>query len=281
MHRSVAFVSVDATMGAMQFLAIREQPLRIVLVWRTTIDSSWNYRLNSQHWRLYLNRQDGAWIDCAGERISLDAQRAWVVPPACDCRSGCGRPVEHFFVHFDAAGLPAAWLRRAFPRPFPAPLPPERLQRLGELRDRDASSAADRLALHALVADTLAGALAQRPTALRDELEAALGKADPVAPAIAFLDQTLDRPLDLAGLARRCGLSPDHFGRIFRQRTGLTPGRWLQERRVNLAAERLLAGAPIPEVAAAAGFANRHHFTRVFTRILGRPPARWRRSARS
>ena len=35
---------------------------------------------------------------------------------------------------------------------------------------------------------------------------------------------------------------------------------------------------PLAEIAAACGFADQSHFSRVFTQHLGLPPGRWRRT---
>jgi transcriptional regulator GlxA family with amidase domain len=102
-----------------------------------------------------------------------------------------------------------------------------------------------------------------------------------MGPALRFVDEHLAERLTVTALARQCRLSEHHYSRVFHARLGRTPTRYIQERRVAVAAERLVSGPdPIERVAADAGFANRYHFTRVFTRCMGVPPATYRRTGR-
>ncbi|WP_211101524.1 AraC family transcriptional regulator [Niveispirillum sp. SYP-B3756] len=82
----------------------------------------------------------------------------------------------------------------------------------------------------------------------------------------------------LADLARECGISVGHFSRAFKQSAGMSPHQWLLERRV-AQARHLLATSPSPiaEIAQQCGFADQSHLTRVFERITGTTPGRWRR----
>src|SRR4051794_13687566 len=78
----------------------------------------------------------------------------------------------------------------------------------------------------------------------------------------------LDRPLDVATLARHAAVSERTFARRFRAETGTTPLQWLLRRRV-LEAERLLEGTdlPVEDVATRCGFGTaaslREHFGRA------------------
>ena len=86
------------------------------------------------------------------------------------------------------------------------------------------------------------------------------------------------RDTSLSELAALCGLSRSYFVRAFKQITGIPPHRWLLAQRVKRAQE-LLRGSKLPiiEIAAACGFADQSHLTRVFSRALGISPAAWRR----
>jgi len=97
-----------------------------------------------------------------------------------------------------------------------------------------------------------------------------------------LIDARLDGAVSLAELARSCGLSVRQFTRAFRQSTGVSPHRWLTERRLHRACDLLQqTGHPLEEIATACGFATQSHFTRVFTRRIGLPPGAWRRLQRS
>ncbi len=96
--------------------------------------------------------------------------------------------------------------------------------------------------------------------------------------AIEFMTARLDGDPTIVDLARECGLSPSYFAHAFRQTTGITPHQWLIRRRVAFARELLLAGQlGLAEIAAACGFVDQSHFTRVFARVENETPGRWRR----
>jgi AraC family transcriptional regulator len=96
-----------------------------------------------------------------------------------------------------------------------------------------------------------------------------------------FVDCHLDGPLSLQDLATSVELSAFHFARAFRRATGVTPHRWVTERRVARASELLLRSElPIAEVAYAVGLASQSHLTRVFARSRGETPAAYRRRGR-
>jgi AraC family transcriptional regulator len=88
----------------------------------------------------------------------------------------------------------------------------------------------------------------------------------------------LGEDMSLAEPAAACGLSTGYFARAFRQSMGTPPYRWLLLQRV-LRAKSLLRDADVSltDVAAACGFADQSHFTRVFTSIVGASPGLWRK----
>jgi len=79
-------------------------------------------------------------------------------------------------------------------------------------------------------------------------------------------------------LAKRIGLSPRHFARLFRQEVGMTPATWVEETRVSAARSLLESGRiPTREVAEQCGFANVDTLRRSFLRHVGITPADYRK----
>jgi AraC-like DNA-binding protein len=96
-------------------------------------------------------------------------------------------------------------------------------------------------------------------------------------PALQYIDRHLAHDLSNATLARVCGVSEDHFIRVFRRNVGQTPAQYTLDRRVTAAAHRLVfSDDKIDAIAHAAGFRDRFYFTRVFARRMGLPPAAYR-----
>lgn len=96
--------------------------------------------------------------------------------------------------------------------------------------------------------------------------------------ATEFLEENYQKPVRLCELAALTGLSEVQFSRAFKETTGTPPHRWLQEIRIRKAQEFLSSRDwPLTEVAAATGFADQAHLTRVFKRVTGLTPAYWAR----
>ncbi len=92
-----------------------------------------------------------------------------------------------------------------------------------------------------------------------------------------FGDAHLAAPIGVADLAKAAGLSRFHFSRLFRAETGQTPAAWISNRRVQKAAQLLRERQlPIKEIARQCGFPDVQSFGKVFRRMVGQPPARYR-----
>jgi transcriptional regulator GlxA family with amidase domain len=88
-----------------------------------------------------------------------------------------------------------------------------------------------------------------------------------------------DADLSLEALARRMNVSPRHFARVFRAELGVSPGRYVEEVRVDTARRRLEESElSIEAVALACGFGNAGSFRRLFTKAVGVSPVEYRRT---
>jgi AraC family transcriptional regulator len=97
-----------------------------------------------------------------------------------------------------------------------------------------------------------------------------------------MIRENLDGNIHLCDLARECGLSVSHFTRTFRKSFGMSPCRWLLERRIDRSKELLVTSdLPIADIAIRSGFSDQTAFTRAFGRIVGDSPGRWRRAITS
>ena len=108
--------------------------------------------------------------------------------------------------------------------------------------------------------------------------------ADPPAAAIAKVRMRLDDapeiPVALSELAADAGLSRFQLLRAFEKATGLTPHAYLVQRRLQLARRLIARRMPLAEAAAASGFADQSHLTRLFYRSYGMTPGRFARGLR-
>lgn len=99
--------------------------------------------------------------------------------------------------------------------------------------------------------------------------------------AIAIANDLYAGRLSLKAVAAAAGIHPVHLARQFRSRMGCTYGEFVRRIRLTRALEQLRAGsATIAEVAAATGFADQSHLTRLVTTRIGLSPAAYRREIR-
>ncbi|MBR1218044.1 helix-turn-helix transcriptional regulator [Bradyrhizobium sp. U87765 SZCCT0131] len=93
-----------------------------------------------------------------------------------------------------------------------------------------------------------------------------------------FIDANLSDDISIDQLSKECGLSARYFARAFKQSTGMPPHQWLMKRRVDKAKELLqMVDWELTDIASTCGFVDQSHFTRVFSRVEGNSPGRWRR----
>ena len=99
---------------------------------------------------------------------------------------------------------------------------------------------------------------------------------DPVEHARELLDGSAE-PLSLNELAAQVGLSPAYLQRSFRRRFGVSPAEHLRARRFTELKSALREGAKVTDAVYAAGFGSASRVYEHADRLLGMPPARYRK----
>ena len=106
------------------------------------------------------------------------------------------------------------------------------------------------------------------------QLFAALHKTIMPAPSPdttqALLDAVQGAPMDLAAMAQQAGMTRFAFLRAFRRLAGVTPWRYVMDRRLNRAMELLLdSELPVKTIAYQCGFTDADYFSRLFRKETG------------
>ncbi|HSE48848.1 MAG TPA: helix-turn-helix domain-containing protein [Terriglobales bacterium] len=97
-----------------------------------------------------------------------------------------------------------------------------------------------------------------------------------------LLTERCTEPLTITAVAGAVGVHPAHLARNFSRFFRRSPGEHLRRSRVARAAALLReTAAPLAEIALACGFADQSHFTNLFRRYQGLPPAAFRSAHRS
>lgn len=88
---------------------------------------------------------------------------------------------------------------------------------------------------------------------------------------------------DIANLAQGIvNMNPLYFSHIFKEATGLTPTAYYQERRAHRAAHLLATtNLSCTQIAFELGYADGHHLSRIFRRVMGKSPKAYRLDAQN
>lgn len=215
------------------------------------------------YWRLYWNADPGWDIVLPRSRVALHPGEVVLVSPETIFHTAWRCPSRHLYLHFTTAGLAGDPLTGVHMLPYTAAF--TRLiamLRHHHFNELDACA----LACHALAR-------------LPDDAFAVREHSPHISRATALAGRFVHRQVTNTELARAAGMQVNSFIRRFRKETGSTPQRWHHQRRIDAACLALESEATaIDELAERFGFCDRHHFTRVFTRLRGIPPAAYRAS---
>ena len=256
---------------------VNRLPMRILRLARAPLWPWWYLsRARPTGLLFYANDISGASITCAERTIPLRSGRTVVIPTHAEFSSVPGPDTHQVFAEIDIPGLPPGL--PTFPIELPAdPLLSgfsselHRRMPLGSIQ-RDPSII---MLANAWLHLAVARLCEHLPDEERRKWEMPAG--DPLHPAIQHIERYLGEEQYIPELAGRCGMGPQWFTKQFRARFGRSPAQYLIERRITVAAQRLVHDeAAIEDIATGLGFTDRAHFSRIFSRRMGRPPARYR-----
>jgi AraC-like DNA-binding protein len=103
-----------------------------------------------------------------------------------------------------------------------------------------------------------------------------------VMDTISYIQLNLKQPLTIAELAMRVNQSQDYFSRQFLQYAGERPLRYIHEKRIERAQYLLVTtNMPYSEIAVETGFESLPYFSRIFKKVTGITPKKYRQHNRS
>ncbi|MDK3157927.1 helix-turn-helix domain-containing protein [Kamptonema cortianum] len=236
----------------------------------------WNFSSVISHfWRVYYNEEPGWKISCAGKRWALTPESLLMIPEALVFdTAGCG-PMNHFWLHF-SVDLPSS---ARFKNPVRIELRPMHRELLREIRMTvNAPGARQGQRLHALI--HLCGALMKSAFATLPPVKPDKTMPASLARVLHLVETHPGADLSNPILARHAGVNGDTLVKLFKEHLQTTPALHVSSSRVKTAC-RLLAftDRSLEQIAEECGFPNRNYFTRVFTRQMSLPPARFRRQS--
>ncbi len=104
---------------------------------------------------------------------------------------------------------------------------------------------------------------------------------DYVSIAIQFMRENVTKSLRLRDIAQHAGYSPSHFSKLFTERTGHAPVEYFNQLKVQEACRRLdISRESVANIALEMGYSDGFYFSRIFKKVMGTSPARYRRRNR-
>jgi AraC-like DNA-binding protein len=265
----------------------KELHLRLLHVGLVPIDHSWNVRnVYSTYWRYYINNTDGAEVELADRRVPIPKNCITFIPAWVRFNCHNVRPIRHFYIHFDIVGISGFIVRKIFNSPITLPEKidfPQFLRGLDiDVKDlRFTESAACLCRIKATLYHHFSALLENLNPEQKDIFNQSMFALNRFAATLQYIDNHLAQDLNNNTLAHHSHMSESHFAHCFHDLMGQTPARYVLERRIAYAARQLVFSQhSIDTIAERSGFTNRFHFSRNFTRVMGVPPAAYRKTTR-
>ena len=96
-----------------------------------------------------------------------------------------------------------------------------------------------------------------------------------------WIHENFSKPFNFHALAKFMGMSQRTLNRRFKLATGISPGRYVQQLRLEHACELLRdSNLSIAEVASAVGYIDTSYFSTLFRQHMAQPPTEYRQSVR-
>jgi AraC-like DNA-binding protein len=231
----------------------------------------WHFpRTFSPFWRLYYNLEPGHKVVFPKCEVMLGPDRIILIPDHCLFDSEGEGPVGHFWMTFSYARRPMAGTQ------IPIELSPTagELALLRELiiwlgrndqdKHRERIYHCSLALLHVVLS--------------REELAWNSSFANRLQPAFEHIEKFYPQPLYVAELARMCHLSKGAFSRLFKLNRSVTPTEHIALTRVRESASLLVnTNLTMDDIAQRTGFPNSFYFSRIFKRLTGQTPVRFRK----
>jgi AraC-like DNA-binding protein len=111
------------------------------------------------------------------------------------------------------------------------------------------------------------------------ELNPVAYETDSVSLSIVYMKKNIHEKLSITDLAEQRGLSVSHYSRLFHQKTGSSPINYFNLLKIQVSCQHLyFTDRSIKEIAAAIGFDDQYYFSRLFSKLIGMSPLKYRRT---
>ncbi|WP_100407397.1 AraC family transcriptional regulator [Bacillus solitudinis] len=111
------------------------------------------------------------------------------------------------------------------------------------------------------------------------QLQTHLSKSNSIEMSIQFMTDHLQQSFSLDELASHVNLSKSHYVHLFTKTTGYTPIDYFNRLKIQLASKYLdLTDLSIKEISTNIGIHDSYYFSRLFSKIMGQSPSKYRKN---
>jgi AraC family transcriptional regulator of arabinose operon len=102
---------------------------------------------------------------------------------------------------------------------------------------------------------------------------------DSVSNSIAYMKKHIQKKFRIEDLADHLSISVSHYSRVFRQKTGASPINYFNLLKIQNSCQYLyFTDRSIKEIATELGFDDQYYFSRLFTKLIGMSPLKYRKT---
>lgn len=112
---------------------------------------------------------------------------------------------------------------------------------------------------------------------ITDVMRPMLQSAKNYSEIIRFLENNLDKALNISDIAKMCNMSEVNLKKTFNKYSGIGIKRYFNQLKMNEAISLLRSGYSVMETAAALGFSDQNYFSAAFKRIIGKAPSEFKK----
>jgi len=221
-------------------------------------------------WRFFYDFEESVTLETDNGRITCDPEHFYIIPGFTRLSCSSQKLFRRFYIHF---GLGERVLENN--NVYVLPAASHELDLIREFAGAGEKLHNTRqtiLYAQAILASTL--------LRLPPEISESSRLTDPrIENAVKYINEHCHAPQNNTFLANLSGMSRDGFLRLFEQETGRSPQFYWRKKRIEKACELLISTSlSIDEIAEKTGFADRYHFSRVFSNFLKNSPAKFRKN---
>jgi AraC-like DNA-binding protein len=232
---------------------------------------------------LILCTRGSGWFEIGGHRHTLQGNQALLIPRGMPHTYAANerQPWTIQWVHFLGEDAPY-FCTLLKPGSQVVPVAPELMPRLERLFADAYDALASGFTQQGIICAAQAmrhmlGLLFFNNAAFHPETKAA--STESLERTLQFMRERVDAVLTVAEIARQAGLSVTHFSRLFRQHTGFAPMDYFIHLKMQRACRFLtLTPLSVKEIASRIGYEDPYYFSRLFRKVMGVPPAEYRKS---